>query len=60
MSGQGSGRATAQKFDYGYAMMAIRAAFVGRTIKLLKFTSELGVDDLVAERKKMLTKGGAE
>lgn len=54
-----SGRHMAQRIDYSYAMMAIRAAFVGRTIKILKPTSELGVDDLITERKKILAKGDA-
>lgn len=58
-SGSSSGRHMAQRIDYQYAMMAIRAAFVGRTIKILKQTGELGVDDLVTERKKMLAKGDA-
>ena len=55
-SGPSSGRHMAQRVDYSYSMMAIRAAFVGRTIKIVKQTSELGVEDLVDERKKMLLK----
>lgn len=54
----GSGRAMSQRIDYSYAMMAIRAAFTGKTIKIVKPTSYIDVDDLLSERKKMLLKGG--
>lgn len=53
-----SGRHMAQRIDYSYAMMAIRAAFVGRTIKILRQTNEVGIEDLLADRQKMLSKGG--